>query len=127
MGAPRSALWQRDRQETDMRRRNPNANHSPKNNVVANSSSDVNPAMQRILRALKKKPNLSIVDLSNDEMIGMNMLTCSGYVRKLKRLKLIFISCWRKKNGRFCTPLFSWGSTADAPRPNTDHASGDIL
>jgi hypothetical protein len=110
-----------------MKRRASNTGSGPKDKVIAGSGSDVNPAMQRLLRVLKKKPNLSTVDLSNEEMVGMNVLACSGYVRKLKRLKLIFISGWRKKNGRFCTPLFSLGSAVDAPRPNTDLASGDIL
>jgi len=110
-----------------MRRNASNTGRSPKSKVMANSGSDVNPAMQRILRALKKKPDLSIADLSNEDMIGMNMLVCSAYVRQLKHLKLIFISGWRKKNGRFCTPLFSWGSAADAPRPNMDLASAVTL
>lgn len=83
------------------------------------------PAMQRILRVLEKKSNMSISDISGEAFVGITTLACGGYIGSLKKRQLIFVSGWRKVNGRFSTPLFSKGNHADVPRPKIDDTSRD--
>lgn len=83
------------------------------------------PAMQRILRVLEKKSNMSVSDISLEAFVGATTLACGGYIKVLKARRLIFISGWRKINGRFSTPLYSLGDQADVVRPKIDDSSRD--
>jgi len=83
------------------------------------------PAMQRILRVLEKKADMSISDMSAEAFVGMTTLAYSGYVKAMKARRLIFISGWRKVNGRFSTPLYSLGNLADVSRPKIDDKCRD--
>jgi len=78
------------------------------------------PAMQRILRVLEKKSNLSVSDLSAEAFVGVTTLACGGYIKAMKAQRLIHVSGWRKLNGRFSTPLFSLGNHPDVARPKID-------
>ena len=86
---------------------------------------NVSPAMQRILAILAKKSNMAVSDISAEAFVGVTTLACGGYISVLKKRQLIFISGWRKVNGRFTTPLYSRGNTADVPRPRIDDSSRD--
>ena len=83
------------------------------------------PAMQRILGALEKKPNMSITDISAEAFVGVSTLACGGYIAALKKKQRIYISGWRKVKGRFSTPLFSRGCMDDVPRPRIDDSNRD--
>lgn len=83
------------------------------------------PAMHRILGVLEKKSNMSISDISAEAFVGMTTLACGGYISALKKQQRIFVSGWRKVNGRFSTPLFSKGNHPDVPRPRIDDTSRD--
>ncbi len=83
------------------------------------------PAMQRILRVLEKKTNMSASDISAEAFVGVTTLACGGYIKALKARKLIFISGWRQVKGRFSTPLFSLGDQADVKRPRIDESNRD--
>ncbi len=87
--------------------------------------SQITPAMRRILVALGEKLNMSISDISEEAFVGVTTLACGGYIRVLKRRRLIFVSGWRKVKGRFSTPLYSLGDHADVPRPKVDETSRD--
>jgi hypothetical protein len=78
------------------------------------------PAMQRLLGVLEKKSNMAISDLSAEAFVGVSTLACGGYIAALKKRRSIYISGWRKVNGRFSTPLFSIGCLDDVPRPRID-------
>lgn len=80
----------------------------------------VTPAMQRILCVLAKKSNISL-----EAFIGITTLACGGYIQTLRKRRLIYVSGWRKINGRFSTPLFSLGDLTDVPRPKVDDTSRD--
>ena len=81
--------------------------------------------MQRILRVLEKKSNMSVSDISSEAFVGATTLACGGYIKALKVQRLIFISGWRKVNGRFSTPLYSLGDQTDVLRPKIDDSSRD--
>jgi hypothetical protein len=86
---------------------------------------EASPALQRILGALERKPNQSIADLSGEAFVGVTTLACGGYVRALRKHRLIYVSGWRQCKGRFSTPLFSRGDLADLPRPRIDDTNRD--
>lgn len=86
---------------------------------------NTSPAMQRILRVLEKKTNMSVSDISEEAFVGMTTLACGGYIKALKARKLIFISGWRQVKGRFSTPLFSLGDHGDVKRPRIDESNRD--
>ena len=86
---------------------------------------DVSPAMQRILAALARKPNMAASDLAEEAFVGLTTLACGGYISVLRKRGLIFISGWRKVNGRFTTPLYTGGSGVDVPRPRIDETNRD--
>ena len=86
---------------------------------------DVSPAMQRILSALARKPNMAASDLADEAFVGLTTLACGGYISVLRKRGLIFISGWRKVNGRFTTPLYSGGTGVDVPRPRIDETNRD--
>lgn len=77
-------------------------------------------AMQRILGALEKKPNMSIADISAEAFVGINTMASGGYIAALTKQRRIYVSGWRKVSSRFSTPLFSPGSIANLPRPRID-------
>ena len=83
------------------------------------------PAMQRILRVLEKKSNMSASDISAEAFVGVTTLACGGYIKVLKARRLIFISGWRQVKGRFSTPLFSLGDQSDVKRPRVDDSNRD--
>lgn len=83
------------------------------------------PAMQRILRVLEKKSNMSVSDIASEAFVGTTTLACGGYIRAMKARHLIFISGWRKTNGRFSTPLYSLGDHPDVARPKIDESNRD--
>lgn len=83
------------------------------------------PAMQRILRVLGKKSNMSVSDISMEAFVGVTTMACGGYIKALKERRLIFVSGWRKVKGRFSTPLYSLGDHADVLRPKVDESSRD--
>lgn len=83
------------------------------------------PAMQRILRVLEKKANMSVSDISAEAFVGVTTLACGGYIKALKARRLIFISGWRQVKGRFSTPLFSLGDQSDVRRPRVDESNRD--
>ncbi|MBS1228139.1 MAG: hypothetical protein H6R17_1416 [Proteobacteria bacterium] len=83
------------------------------------------PAMQRILGVLEKKSNMSVSDISAEAFVGVSTLACGGYIAALKKRKLIYVSGWRKVNGRFSTPLYSLGGVDDVIRPRIDDSNRD--
>ncbi|WP_319241954.1 DNA glycosylase AlkZ-like family protein [uncultured Propionivibrio sp.] len=82
-------------------------------------------AMQRILRVLEKKPNMSVSDISAEAFVGMTTLACGGYIKALRVRGCLFISGWRQVNGRFSTPLYSLGDQEDVKRPRVDDSNRD--
>lgn len=86
---------------------------------------DSSPAMQRILGALKKKPDMSVADISAEAFVGVTTLACGGYIAALKKRRLIYISGWRKVKGRFSTPLYRVGELDDVARPHVDDTQRD--
>ena len=86
---------------------------------------ETSPGMQRVLRVLEKKSDMSISDLSAEAFIGVSTLACGGYIRALRKRRLIFISGWRRLKGRFSTPLYSLGDQPDVPRPRIDDSNRD--
>ena len=86
---------------------------------------ETSPGMQRVLRVLEKKSGMSVSDLSAEAFIGVTTLACGGYIRALKKHRLIFISGWRQLKGRFSTPLYSLGDQPDVPRPLIDDSNRD--
>ena len=83
------------------------------------------PAMLRIIGVLGRKANMSVADISADAFVGVTTLACGGYIRALKKHRLIFISGWRQLKGRFSTPLYSLGDQPDVPRPLIDDSNRD--
>jgi hypothetical protein len=83
------------------------------------------PAMLRILGVMETKSNMSVSDLSAEAFVGISTLACGGYLHALRRRKLIYVSGWRKVNGRFSAPLYSLGDLADVPRPRVDETNRD--
>lgn len=81
------------------------------------------PAMQRILRVLETKSDMSVSDISAEAFVGMTTLACGGYIKALKAHRQIFISGWRQLGGRFSTPLYSLGEHADVKRPQVDDSN----
>lgn len=75
------------------------------------------PAMYRILDLLKKKPNISIKEMSEQAFIGVTTLSCAGYLRGLRNHRLVHISGWRNTVFGFRTALYSLGDSPDVPRP----------
>jgi len=85
----------------------------------------ITPALQRILHALERQPNMAVADISDQAFVGVATLACGGYIRALKGRRLIHISGWRKVKGRFSTPLYSTGDKPDVARPRIDETSRD--
>lgn len=85
----------------------------------------ITPALQRILNALERQPNLAVADISAQAFVGVSTLACGGYIRALKERRLIHISGWRKVKGRFSTPLYSMGDKPDIARPAIDNTNRD--
>jgi hypothetical protein len=83
------------------------------------------PALQRILAALEKRPNMSVSDLSAQAFVGVTTLACGGYIRELKKRCYIYVSGWRRVKGKFSTPLYSVGKLADVARPRIDETCRD--
>ena len=83
------------------------------------------PAMNRILRVLAKKQNMSVSDLSEEAFVGVSTLACGGYIKALKAHRLIYVSGWRQVLGRFSTPLYSIGDLPDVKRPLVDDTNRD--
>ena len=81
--------------------------------------------MQRIIRALEIKPNMSTSDIASQAFVGVSTLACGGYIRVLKERRQIHVSGWRKVKGRFSTPLYSTGNNPDVARPRIDEANRD--
>ena len=81
--------------------------------------------MQRILRVLEKKNNMSVSDIAAEAFVGTTTLACGGYIKAMKARRLIFISGWRKTQGRFSTPLYSQGDHPDVVRPRIDETNRD--
>ena len=79
--------------------------------------------MQRILAVLEQKSNMSISDLSTEAFVGVSTLACGGYIRALIKQRLIYISGWRKQQGRFTSPLFSLGNHENVVRPRIDETN----
>ncbi len=85
-------------------------------------------AMRRILCALcalERKPSMSVSDLSAEAFVGVTTLACGGYIKALKKKRLIYISGWRQVHGRFSTPLYSMGDFPDVVRPVVDDTNRD--
>ncbi|WP_153116721.1 winged helix-turn-helix domain-containing protein [Rhodocyclus tenuis] len=80
------------------------------------------PAMQRLLRLLQRKADLSVSDMAAEAFVGINTLACGGYVSALKKAGYIHVSGWRKTRRGFSTPLYSRGDQPDLPRPEYDDA-----
>ena len=74
-------------------------------------------AMRRILAILEKTSDLSASDLSREAYVGFSTLTCGGYIRRLREMRLVHVSGWRKTRKGFVTPLYSLGDAPDLPRP----------
>lgn len=79
--------------------------------------------MRRILAVLERKSNMSISDLSAEAFVGVSTLACGGYIRALIKQRLIYISGWRKQQGRFTTPLYSLGNHENIARPRIDETN----
>lgn len=77
-------------------------------------------AMQRILKLLQQKSDLSVSDMASEAFVGVNTLACGGYISALKNAGYIHVSGWRKTRRGFSTPLYSVGPHPDLPRPAYD-------
>jgi hypothetical protein len=76
------------------------------------------PAYSRILAALTRQGGLTREELSRAAYVGMSTLSGGGYLRELRRQRLIYISGWRRSaSGAFSIPQFSLGACPDFPRP----------
>lgn len=80
-------------------------------------SENSSPAMQRILALLARKADMSASDMSREAFVGMTTLSCGGYLKALRKRRLIHVSGWRKTRKGFVTPLYSLGDRPDLPRP----------
>ncbi|MEW6514013.1 MAG: hypothetical protein AB1443_08435 [Pseudomonadota bacterium] len=76
------------------------------------------PAFGRILAALTRQDGLTREELSRAAYVSMNTLSGGGYLQRLRKQGLIFISGWRRSaSGSFSIPQFSLGAGPDFPRP----------
>ena len=73
--------------------------------------------MQRILALLARKADMSASDMSREAFVGITTLACGGYLKALRKRRLIHVSGWRKTRKGFVTPLYSLGDRPDLPRP----------
>ena len=79
------------------------------------------PAYARILAALGKNGGLTREEISRAAHVGVTTLSGGGYLQRLRRDRIIFISGWRRAaSGAFSIPQFSLGSGPDFPRPKVD-------
>ena len=92
---------------------------------MAIPDSVTSPAMRQILCVLEKKSNLSVSDISAQAFVGVTTLACGDYLKTMKAQQRIYVSGWRKANGRFSTPLYSFGHQPDVARPKIDDSCRD--
>lgn len=85
------------------------------------------PAMQRILGVLARKADMSASDLSREAFVGITTLACGGYLKALRKGRLVHVSGWRKTPKGFVTPLFSLGDRPDLPRPKFEDGDRDSV
>ena len=85
------------------------------------------PAMQRILRVLARKADMSASDLSREAFVGITTLACGGYLKALRTRRLVHVSGWRKTPKGFVTPLFGIGDKPDLPRPKFEDDDRDSI
>lgn len=79
------------------------------------------PAYARILAALGKHGGLTREEIARAAHVGVTTLSGGGYLQRLRRAGVIFISGWRRAtSGAFSIPQFSLGSGPDFPRPKVD-------
>jgi hypothetical protein len=77
------------------------------------------PAFGRILAALSRQGGLTREELSRAAHVSMNTLSGGGYLQRLRKQGLIYISGWRRSaSGSFSIPQFSLGAGPDFPRPS---------
>jgi len=79
--------------------------------------STCSPAMQRLLSVLGEKGDMSASDLAREAYVGVTTLACGGYLKALRKARLVHVSGWRKTRIGFVTPLYSLGDRPDLPRP----------
>ncbi|MDO9242373.1 MAG: winged helix-turn-helix domain-containing protein [Rhodocyclaceae bacterium] len=79
------------------------------------------PAYARILAALGKHGGLTLQEIARAAHVGVTTLSGGGYLQRLRRERIIFISGWRRAaSGAFSIPQFSLGDGPDFPRPKVD-------
>ena len=79
------------------------------------------PAYARILAALGKCGGLTLQEIARAAHVGVTTLSGGGYLQRLRRERIIFISGWRRAtSGAFSIPQFSLGDGPDFPRPKVD-------
>jgi hypothetical protein len=82
------------------------------------------PAYARILTALRMASGLTSEEISRKAYVGLTTLSGGGYIQRLRRAGMIYISGWqRAASGAFSIPQYSLGSGPDFPRPKVDAAN----
>lgn len=87
----------------------------------------LSPAMQRILEVLSRKADMSVSDISKEAFVGATTLACGGYLKSLRRRRVVYVSGWRKTHKGFVTPLYSLGDHPDLPRPRFTDEDRDSI
>lgn len=90
-----------------------------KRNILVHES----PACKRILAALEAAAGLSKTEIAEVAHVSVNALSGGGYLKALRKARLIFVCGWRLSGGAFRTRLYAAGDLPDVPRPRTASAS----